>query len=920
MKEEQNVGKTAARVPKTFGAVYYTVLAVVCAVLLIFSFVTYYFSGASVSTSVDAEAAHTDYAAVLAAGERNQYAGTTNDAVGTIRGFLSSVEGLTYVAAEKANDAADKTSDDQKITASVYNDSPTFTVQDFEMLDLTVDLDTVSDMTDEDDAGKEGFIYASRQVKNFVVIVPGTGEGTRDAVLFMTHYDSNSGSVGASSASSVAAMIAVIDEIVTGGREYTNDLVFVITDGRYEDSVGAYAFKNQFVGFDNVWSRVSVAFNFDAITAGGALTIVQTTDGDSDVMSGYLASSASVRTDSSVAALMEDGGLTSDFDIFYNKQSETWTVPALNFMTTAGAVDAGTKYDTLDNVTSSVTAQYASAMEGLADYFGNADISAMGAGLESASATYLGAGVGVPGAAVYVLAAVVLVLIAVNMFAALKKKAFGPEAALKGAGGVLLALALSLAAYFAVYFIIGLLAVAFGPVTMNMLVGAHLLTPAILVPAIVFAAAVQFGLFPAIKRGFKIKAGDCVRGGALLQMLTAAVFGFVFPAGSLAYLFIAVANGVVMLVNTLLKDTFRRKCGFGIERLFLYTIPAMFGLPFLIQVTLMIGNMFATVAMPFLLVSIALLLSSITPYFDYLQPVLSDAFYKLPKHTIPVVETVVEDREDAVKKGKFETVSETRVVSRKVSWNYHNWFGVTVLLVIAVVAMLIAAPVSAKINATESVNYLQSYDYRQTDIADSIYDDAVVCYIDASTSSTSRYSWLIKDEAVYQTLKYLDGYDYWEWTWDETFGAYRMNVNTSSMPSYNTEPGLFTRNTVEGTGYTIDVNPTYSSNSQVKMTLSGLAAGDTITVSKNGEDDFSLTFDSPASDVEVALPYGYGACTITVETSASSITVSGYEYCKSYDYNNMPYALNYAYEQFSDMHEFFYDLGKEIKVGVIIRG
>ena len=113
-----------------------------------------------------------------------------------------------------------------------------------------------------------------------------------------------------------------------------------------------------------------------------------------------------------------------------------------------------------------------------------------------------------------------------------------------------------------------------------------------------------------------------------------------------------------------------------------------------------------------------------------------------------------------------------------------------------------------------------------------------------------------------------------------------MNVNTSSMPLYNTEPGLFTRNTVEGTGYTIDVNPTYSSNSQVKMTLSGLAAGDTITVSKN-EDDFSLTFDSPASDVEGALPYGYGACTITVETSASSITVSGYEYCKSYDYNNM---------------------------------
>ena len=49
MKEEQNVKK--ASVPKAFAGVYYTAIALVAVLLLIFSLVTYYFLPASTSSS-----------------------------------------------------------------------------------------------------------------------------------------------------------------------------------------------------------------------------------------------------------------------------------------------------------------------------------------------------------------------------------------------------------------------------------------------------------------------------------------------------------------------------------------------------------------------------------------------------------------------------------------------------------------------------------------------------------------------------------------------------------------------------------------------------------------------------------------------------------------------------------------------------
>ena len=922
MIEEQNVNKAKSPVPKAFAGIYYSVIAVVAALLLIFSFVTYFYTPASTSASFDTSAAHETYAKVLAAGERNTFTegtGTTADsAVRTIDGWLNSVEGLTKVRAYKADATTTNTSARQKIGATLAAGA-TYTVQDFSQpdIDFTLDIDTVSDMSA--DSANEDLVYAARQVKNFIVEIPGTATENKNAVLFMTHYDSNAGSVGASSAAAVAAMIGTIDYLVNDFEgTIVNDLVFVITDGRYEDSVGAYAFKNQFVGFDNVYGRVKAAFNFDALTAGGALTAIQTSDSDSGIVAGYLASSASVRTDSSVAALM-DGRIASDFDIFRDKANDTFAVPCINFMTTVGAYDAGSAADNLNNVGADVTAQYASAMEALAKYFGSADLGTsedptLATPVDAATYTYLGMGAGTPGFVVYIMAALLLLLLAGNIVLAVRKKTFGVQNALKGLGGVAIALAVSLAAFFVAYFIIGLLSVAFGAITMELLVTAHLLDAAVLVPAVLFAAAVSCGVYPAIKRAFKIKAADCVRGGAILQMLIAICFGFIFPPAALPFLIIGLANGAVMLLSSLLKKVFKNKFGFGIDRLFLYTIPAMFGLPFLVQATLTICNLFPVVTMPFLLVAFSLLFAAITPYFDYLQPVLTDAFEKLPKHTVPVVETIVEDREDPVKKGKFETVTETKVVKHKVAWRYHNWFGVTFLCVLTAVALLICAPVGATVNSSMGRNVSTNYDYAFTKATDALYDNAVVCYVDGSISSTSRYSWLIKDEAVYQSLRYLDGYDYWEWTWDDNFGAYKKTVSDGGMP---TTSDLFTKESVDG-GFEIKVSPTYKSSSQVKMRLSGIKAGDKAVVTKTeGSDaEYTLTFESPADYVDFVLPFGYGDCVVKIETSSSSLSGSGYEY---YDARtDIPGTFGNAYIEYNEMADYFSGQGKTLKAAFML--
>lgn len=906
MNKEENANRSQRPALGVFGKIYYPLLAIAAVLLLVFSFVTYYTSTASTNAGFDTSAASAN-AEALAASERNSWfieTGSSSDkAVDMIDGWLADIDGLTETTSRRLYDTIGKTDgEDMDITAD-FADGMTaaYTWQDFSApdIDYILDNDTVYAMTGGDYAGQEGTVYAGKQPNNLVIVIPGSdtksasdASGYGDAVLFTTHYDSDSGSNGYGAASAVAAMVSVVDDIVSSGESYKNDLVFVVTDGRYESGMGIYSFLYQFVGFGNVADRIGAAFNFDALTSDGTLTVVGTSEYDSGIMGAYMASGATARADTSVLGFIEDS-LSSDMNAFYHEDTETWEFPAINIMVTGGSyseTSPATEAAETAWKNSNVTAQFAAEMSAIAEYFGGVDLSTLESVTNAAAYSWLGVTGIATGPAVYVMSAVLVVMIVAAFLLAAKTKSFSVGCALKGLGGVVLTIAFSLAAFAAAYFVLGSLMAALGVITMNMLTTAQMMSPALIAPAIVFAVAASCGLYPIIKRGFKAKAADCVRGGAILLAVIGAAFGFIYPQAALPFVITGMALMAVMILSTLLKAPFKNKFGFGMERLFLYTIPAMFALPFIVQAIFMVGTFAATVSVIFLMLAVTLLLSSITPYFDYLQPVLTDAFDKLPKHTIPVVETVTEEVEDAAKKGRFTTVTEERVVKHKVAWRYHNWFGVLVITLVAIVAILVSCSLGAYANIDFSRNRTSDYGYAAANIFDSVFDNAIVCYIDGSAGATGNYSWRVRDEAVYRNIKYLgdEDYDYWNWERDDKFGGeYRMDVKTDNTDNGANEILTKPDNTPDGYEV-VNIAPLDASSSQMKLLVSGLSSGDTITIydgshteNPSGIDEsdviYNITFKSAADEVEIILPFGQGECTMYVETSAS-VGVNGYCY------------------------------------------
>lgn len=116
---------------------------------------------------------------------------------------------------------------------------------------------------------EDGTYYVNRTVNNLIVAIPGSDTAAKyadpeneqlsygDVIMFTARYDSSTLNDGAANAAVVANMIEVINAAVNRETKYKNDLLFVFTSGGEEGALGAYAFKYQFKGFDDICSRVN---------------------------------------------------------------------------------------------------------------------------------------------------------------------------------------------------------------------------------------------------------------------------------------------------------------------------------------------------------------------------------------------------------------------------------------------------------------------------------------------------------------------------------------------------------------------------------------------------------------------------------------------------------------------------------------
>ena len=882
--------------------IYYIMLTIVTAVILVLSFASYYFFTPSGFTSVDSNEVSAN-AVTLSGYQRNAleegnyyeinnsgYAKTINE----IDGMLGSVNGLTKVLSRRASEAVDKTAAIQKITATL-GAGPTYTIQDFSQSNIDYTLDRASFKAMGDDLeylGRENKLY-SRQIKNFIIDIPGESVDS-DAVLLMTHFDSEIGSYGATGAAGVAAMIGTIKSIVESNTTFKNELVFVITDGRYENSIGAYAFRYQFSGFNNVNSRIKAAINFDAITAGGSLALVQSSlpnmEVPGDIIGEISNSFSGIRNDTLVPQFL-DKSFRADSKIFYDYSQDLWTVPSADIMTVAGTYKAGSQYDTIDNIDiDNICMQYSVAMEAIANHFGNIDLPLGGLVLGSGN-TWLGLGLSVSGLWMIILAVLLLLLSIGSIVIGTKSGVINPIELVKGIGLVLLAALGAAGIEYGLYFLISLLVSAFGGYTMNQVFTSSVVSPLVIIPALLLNVALSFGFYTIFKRLLHIKAKDCVRGASYLVSIAGIFMGFAFSRMAFALVIVGIVYNIITIVISLLKKTDVQNLG----KLFLYFAATVLFLPFAIQALLTICNFYAAVYLPLMLMPISIMLATITPYFSKLTPALEDLFEKLPKHTIVVQREVVTRVEDEAKKGKFEEVKQTVVENEKVAWKYHTWFGVTALSTIALVAIIICQTISA-FAMPIGVNSTYSYSDLNNGIEHTIYDDAIVC---TRTVGFSSYKWTIRDDAVYRRLRYLKGYEYWEWKYDETKNEYTRTINTGNAPSANT---VLTLESVDGV-HSLEVTPEMGNASQVFLTFINLARDNSILVEKDGETYFSYSIDNPAKECKLALPYGFGNCKVTIK-SDSSITIKSSEYITSENAIN-----NDAYERIEDMRNYFSGIG-----------
>lgn len=877
-------------------------MALIAVLLLVFSFVTYY--NGSGSTSIDTGKT-ADIAADLDGYERSAY--NTTDlgrASNYIRTNLTAAIGSSLAIKKQSDDI--NSTDYTKIVDVGYDASkPAYVVQNFadRGIEYGVDDDTCFDMT-----GNHTVLAPAKQPVNHIVIVPGSMSKSGkngDAVLFMTHYDSMPGSTGGTNAVNVASMLSVIEYAST--QSYTNDLVFVFTDGRYEESVSAYAFKNQFKGLNDVFSRVKAAFNFDAVTAGGHLALVQSCEYDAGIIAAYDSCAGSTYSDSILSSVQTDI-ISSDFDIFYDKSSEEWVVPALNFMFINGRYDAESKYDYIAGEgqtggidAANAAAQSAALMQKLSDKFGNIeDLSTLSSGMESGYASYFGSTVSMNAAVSYVLASLLLLLICGVVFLIYKKSKTPDDAKKKGGiSGMFKGMALaagvtaaSVGIFYAAYFLIGLLLFSFGTISLQMIMTMQYLCAGVLVPAILFAAAVPCGLYPLLKRAFRVKAVDCARGASLVMILFAVVMGYAFPPAAIQLLITGFCLAATMLIVTLLKKPVKTRFSTDIERFMPYAWPMMIAVPFAVPVILSLCNMYLSILLPALLGLFALMLSCITPYFDFLVVPLGKVWAKLPKHKIVVDQSITRDVEDDAKKGKFEKVTTREIITKEVKWRYHNWFGVTVICAVTAVVLLVSGLVSTFGAVVYGSSVVSTFNYTYDTTYESIYSNSMIYYAEkGGDNSQPTSSWLIKDESLFTKTRGVEvGGRFFlnDFEWDSGLEAYKhsLSYNEAEHP-VKKNAAVCTASASPATGaFTVDVTPYVGDSSQSVITFDGTTSVKKVVVRRRGNND-KFTIDNISSSpksITITLPYAYGDCSIDFYGTSASTAPMTSSYITAYEY------------------------------------
>ncbi len=703
-----------------------------------------------------------------------------------------------------------------------------------------------------------GTQYVNKDVYNYVVAIPGTVTKAEyaadrnaakmgDVIMFTAHYDTSTVNAGGANSAAVANMIELIREIASSKTAYKNDFLFVFTDASLEGAVGAYAFKHQFKGFDDIYSRVKVAFNFEAVGSTGALIMSEATGNGASLVSAFAKLDGKAYTSSMTSMMMNDGKIT-DFDIYDD-------IAAYNF-TTVTDENAGTKFDTYDKVPAELVNSFGNMMLSAAQYYGNADVADISTKTGAGFFDYMGGTIWYADYIAYVIGGIILLLLGGVIFTTVKTKCYNFRSIGLGAAVQVLTVVATGLCMFLVYLAVALMQVGFENINIHAITTVSTSSVGAIIFAIVFAAALSVVFYTVFKRIFEVRAMDVVRGNALIMALAAVVTCFALPEISYLFFVVAALQMAVMLISGLLGKKFKNKFGMSIERLFLYAVPVLIMMPVLCAELYYAAATNAAVWLP-VFVSVFLLFGgAIMPYADYLASPIGKLVAKLPKRTVRVERTVTEKVEDKAKRGKFTEVTYKKRTKEKYTRTYSNAFGVVFVCLISIAAMTLFTAFGAGFGKGRTTEF--SY-------ADEIYKDALVYVWDDGVETLEVHDL----DAYKYVARHVDGFK-----WNNEKNAYVMVDTTASMkldvkPTISqdaTNRKLFTVTTSE------------AGRSYMKLTISGFNAGsvDKVKFTFVGGREYELDLtkdvrDSYTFDLPYATESGF---TFELEGDASNVKVA----------------------------------------------
>lgn len=396
--------------------------------------------------------------------------------------------------------------------------------------------------------------YQNWYLKNVIVHIPANAEETTgEAIMFMGHLDSVPMGNGASDDGvAVSVMLEAIRyylEQMANGFTLSNDLVFCFVNGEEHGMLGSEYFMDEFVGFEDVVSRIRFGTNLESRGTNGTLIMFETSANNYNTMKLFSEINENIFTCSIATMIYDMMPNGTDFSNFKEAYQ------GLNFANILGGENYHTQNDNIENVGDTYVSQQAQIVDKIIEKLADYDLDLLYDAEESAIFfSYLNITTVMYNHATTIVMAILLIVMFVATIILNKKKHLLKRTA-KAIVAIIVGLVLTAGVTHACYYLFQYIAVLFGTINIHMVGTITYSNTAIVIGIGLVALSVTALVSCLATKWFKLEYRDLVRAFAYIHATFGIVLSFVLADASYLFAF----SGLMFMVNELViakKETF----------------------------------------------------------------------------------------------------------------------------------------------------------------------------------------------------------------------------------------------------------------------------------------------------------------------------------------------------------------------------